>query len=360
LALDQQETEDMRKVLGGRRLAVAVIAALTIGGPIALTAQTSAANPLNVADLGVTLQVAQATQNPLTGGTTITWQGSATVNPGQGTLLRASMSNDGALSQSDATLTVNTGGDVDPNYDLDPACSVSAPTTVTCSFGTLAAGQSSPFVYIAVETGAATSLAHQAGVSAFPGETVQLPLAPESPDSASASTTVANSGFAFLTDGESASFTSADSDVNTVFSLPQNATNGGGVFVHLYEGNATDTTCGLSPCYAPEARADFVQVGGTPITKENPLRAAVTYLQIKQTCNGLGGGSGCNPIYFLKTAQTLGIATQVPKCSTYAPNGITPYASSDPCVYGLARIDGSVQYLIALLDDIGFPIPLLG
>jgi hypothetical protein len=352
----------MRKALGGRRLLAAIVATVTIAGPVALTAQTSAANPLNVADLGVTLEVAQATQNPLTGGTSITWQSTATVNPGQGTLLRARISNDGAIPQSAATLTVDTGGNVDPDFDLDPACSATTATTVTCSFGDLAAGQSSPYVHIGVETGAAPTLAHSAGVSAFPGEAVQLPLAPESPDTASASTTTAVSGFAFITDGESVSFTSSDSDVQTTLTAPVGGTNGGGFFVHLYEGDAGDTVCGLSPCYGAEARADFVQVGGTPIAKENPLRATVTYPQVKQTCNGLGGGSGCNPIHFLKTGQTLGVAPQVPKCSTYAPGGGTPYASADPCVYGLGRPQGqggTVTYLIALLEDIGFPIPKL-
>jgi hypothetical protein len=335
----------------------AIVATATMAGPIALTAQTSGAHPLNVADLGVSLVVAQATEHPLLGGTTITWQGSATVNPGQGTLLGATISNDGAIAQSDATLTVDTGGTVDPNFDLHPACTATTSSTVTCSFGELAAGQSSPFVHIAVETGAATSLQHHAAVSASPGESLQVPLAQESPDSASASTTVASSGFAFITDGESTSFTSGDNDVTTTFALPAGATDGGGMFVHLYEGDASDTSCGLSPCYAPEARADFVQVGGTPVSKENPVRVSVTYPQVKQTCNGLGGGSGCNPIHYLKTGQTLGPAPAVPKCSTYTPGGGTPYASADPCVYGLDRVDGSVVYLIALLEDIGFPIP---
>ena len=349
----------MRKVFGGRRLFAAIVATATIAGPVALTAQTSSASPLNVADLGVTLQVAQATQNPLLGGTTITWQGTATVNPGEGTLLRASMSNDGAIPQSDATLTVNTGGTVDPDFDLDPACSASG-STVTCAFGSLAAGQSSPPVYIGVETGAATSLAHSATVGAFPGETVQLPLAQESPDSASATTTVADSGYAFLTDGESAEFASSDGDVKSSFTVPEGTTNGGGVFVHLYEGNGSDSLCGTSLCRAAEARADFVQVGGTPATVENPYLVSVEYP--KQNCAGKGLGSKCNPIYHQKTGTTAGLATLTANCAEYHPNGNVSDtdANPDPCVYGRpGGSSGEIKFLLAVLEDIGFPIPQL-
>jgi hypothetical protein len=353
----------MRKVLGGRRLLAAIVATLTVAGPVALTARTSAANPLNVADLGVTLQVAQATQHPLLGGTTIEWQSTATVNPGEGTLLRASIANDGTLPQSDATLTVDTGGTVDPDYDLDPACSATSSVTVTCSFGSLAAGQSSPTVHIAVETGAATSLIHTATVAAFPGETLQLPLAQESPDSASATTTVADSGYAFLTDGESAEFASADGAVKTTFTVQPGTTNGGGAFVHLYEGNGSDSICGTTFCQAAEARADFVQVGGTPATVETPFIVAVEYP--KQNCAGRGGGSSCNPIYHQKTGTTFGLATNTANCSGenfYHPNGEVahPHAIPDPCVYGRPKGDsGEVRFLIAVLEDIGFPIPQL-
>ena len=347
----------MRKAFGGRRLLAAIVATATIAGPVALTAQTSAASPLNVADLGVTLQVAQATQHPLLGGTTITWQNTATVNPGQGTLLRASMANDGTLPQSDATLTVNTGGTVDPNYDLDPACSASG-STVTCAFGSLAAGQSSPTVYIGVETGAATSLAHSASVAAFPGEALQLPLAQESPDSASATTNVSNSGYAFLTDGETASFASSDGDVKSTFTVPAGTTNGGGVFVHLYKGNGSDSLCGTAVCQAAEARADFVQVGGTPATVENPYLISVEYP--KGNCAGRGGGSACNPIYHQKTGTTFGVATLTANCAQYHPNGTVSDtdANPDPCVYGRpSGGSGEIRFLIAVLEDIGFPIP---
>src|SRR5205823_4565717 len=114
-------------------------------------------------------------------------------------------------------------------------------------------------------------------------------------------------------------------------------------------------------CYTPEALAAFVQVGGTPPVASNPFTDTITYPNVKQSCNGLGGGSGCNPIYFHPTGVTSGPATQVPKCTTYAPGGGTPLASSDPCIYGLVHGTGSgaSTYLIALLTDPGFPIPRL-
>lgn len=359
----------MRNLFSARRLMAAAVAALSIGGPIALSAQPSQADIAPVADVSASLEVAQATTNPLTGGTTIGWQKSASVNPGLGTLLRARIDNVGLLPVLSASITIAPGRKLAPNFTLDPACVVIAGATadtVTCSYGTLAAGTSTPYVYVPATMPATGTVTSVATTSASPDGIVQL--TPNANDSASVTSTATNSGYAFLTDGQSASFHSADGKVDSSFTVPAGTTKGGGVFVRLYEGNGSDTTCGSTLCNAPEARADFVQVGGTPVTTDNPFRMAVSY-SVKQTCNGLGYGSNCNPIYFLKTAQTAGVANQVQKCvSGYAPNSSNltgVKANPDPCLYSLGRhgdldADDPVTYYLALKDDIGFPIPIVG
>ena len=346
-----------------RRLLGAAVTAVTVAAPLALSAQPSQADILPpVSDVGVSLQVAQATLNSV-GQTVITWQNAATITPGKNTLLRAQFYNDGTIPQLSATLTVDAGGKLAAGFAI-PGCTVSAgltDDTVSCNYGTVMPGQAEPFVYIAVATGTAPSVTSIATQTATPDGLATV--APDGDETATATTTVlANSGFAFLTDGQSVSFTSTDGEVSETFALPAGATGGtGGVFVQLSEVSSAGTTCGGAACYAAEAKASFVQVGGSPVQASNPFTDAITYNNAKQTCNGLGGGSGCNPIYFLPTGVTAGAATQVPKCSTYGTNGAgTPNASSDPCVYDLTHTtSGVTTYGIALLSDPGFPIPHL-
>ena len=346
-----------------RRLLAAFVAVAAIGGPLAYAAQPSGADILPpVSDTGLTLQVARATLTS-SGATAITWQNAATITPTKDTLVRAQFFNDGTVGQLSATLTIHVGGKLDPGFPVAAPCTVTAGSTsdtVTCSYGSVAAGQSEPWVYLAVATGTATSITTTASETAVPDGLASI--AADNDETGSVLTSVTSSGFAFLTDGQSLTFNSADGNVTETFSVPAGATNGGGVFVHLYEGDGSTSTCGTSgPCYTPMAKADFVQVGGTAAVASNPFTDIVGYPNVKQTCNGLGGGSGCNPIYYLATGITAGAAVQVPKCSTYAPGGGTPYASSDPCIYTLTHVGaGASTYSIALLKDIGFPIPRLG
>jgi hypothetical protein len=345
-----------------RRLLAAFVATAAIGGPLAYAAQPSGADILPpVSDTGLTLQVAQATLTS-TGATAITWQGAATINPAKDTLIRAQFFNDGTLPQLSATLTINAGGKLDPGFTVAGPCTVSpgaTSDTVTCSYGTVSGGQAEPFVYLAVQTGSASTITSTASETAIPDGLVSI--GSDGDETGSVTTTVVDSGYAFLTDGQSASFTSADGNVTETFTVPAGATNGGGVFVHLHEGDGSTSTCGDGSCYTPMAVADFVQVGGTPVQASNPFTDAVGYPNVKQTCNGLGAGSGCNPIFYQATGVAAGTATQVPKCTTYAPGGGMPFASSDPCIYGLSHVgNASTTYFIALLKDINFPIPLLG
>lgn len=350
-----------------RRLLVALVAVTAIGGPLAYVAQPSAADILPpVSNTGLTLQVAQVTLTS-TGATSINWQNAASIEPGQDTLVRAQFYNNGTLPQLSATMTVNLGGKIDSGYTLDPACHVTpgaTSDTVTCSYALVSGGTTEPWVYIAVKTGSATSINTTASETAVPDGLASI--ASDGDETGSVTTTVTGSGYAFLTDGQSLTFTSDDGagvhNVTETFSVPAGGTHGGGVFVHLYEGNASGSTCGgTTSCYAPMAVADFVQVGGTPAVASNPFTDVVGYPNVKQSCNGLGGPSGCNPIYYFKTGVTSGIADPVKKCSTYSPSGGTPDANPDPCIYTLSHIGaGASSYGIALLKDIGFPIPLLG
>lgn len=345
-----------------RRVLAALVAVAAIGGPLAYAAQPSGADILPpVSDTGVVLQVAQATLTG-SGATAITWQNAATINGSQDTLIRAQFINDGTLPQLSATLTINAGGKLDPGFTVDPGCSVTpgaTSDTVTCSYGTVMGGQSEPFVNLAVQTASATSITSTASETAVPDGLVSV--LSDGDETGSVTTTVLNSGYAFLTDGQSLTFNSTDGNVTETFSVPAGGTHGGGLFVHLYEGDGSTSTCGgTTSCYTPMARADFVQVGGTAPVASNPFTDIVGYPNVKQTCNGLGGGSGCNPIYYLSTGIAAGAAVLVPKCTTYAASGGTPNASSDPCIYTLSHVgSGSTTYYIALLTDPGFPIPRL-
>lgn len=345
-----------------RRLLAGAVAA-AIAAPFSL-AQPATANPLNVSDIGVDAEVAQATLSA-PGQVDITWQESATVIPGTGTLVRARLYNDGAIPQLDATLTISAGGQLDGDFDLDPACVAVdglVSDTVVCKFGQLDAGASTPFVNVAVEVGAAATIVTTASGTATPDSLVPVEVVADDDETDSVTTTTStDTGFAFLTDGESTSFTSASGNVKESFAVPQGATSGGGFFVHLYEGDSSPATCGGGPCYQPQARADFVQVGGTSQPQpSNPLRMTVSYPNVQSTCNGLAY-PGCNPLYYLPTGVTGGPAALTPPCSTYKPNGTNAFASSDPCVYAVsASLSGARTWSIALIDDIGFPIPKIG
>ena len=318
------------------------------------------AEPLNISDIGVDAEVAQVTVST-PGQVDIAWQESATIIPGTGTLVRARLYNDGAIPQLDAKLTISAGGQLDLDFNLDPACDALQgllSDTVVCSFGQLNAGESTPFVYVPVEAGSAPIVTTASG-SATPDSLIPVEIVADDDETDSVTTTpLQQSGVAFLTDGESTSFTSASGNVNESFAVPQGATNGGGFFVHLYEGDSTGATCGNSACYQPQARADFVQVGGTSQPqKNNPLRMTVTYPNVLSKCNGLAY-PGCNPIHYLTTGVTAGPAPLVPACDPYLPNSTNAFASHDPCVYSMkAEINGARTWSIALLKDIGFPIP---
>jgi hypothetical protein len=347
-----------------RRAAALAVATTTIAAPLALLAQPTSADVGPVADAGMHLEVAQATLAS-TGDVTIAWNtSSATVTPGKDTLVRAQFFNNGSVPTISSTMTVNTGGRIDtayadPSYAIGGPCSVNtsgATDVVTCNYGYTAAGGNQPYVYLAIKTATAavTTTGSETAVSSS-----LVPIDYDNDDSGSVtSTPVANSGFAFLTDGQSVSFTSTDGKVAETFRLPAGATNGGGFFVQLKETSSAGQTCGGGSCYPVEAAADFLQVGGTTTpTKANPLTMSVTYLTLKQSCNGLGGPSGCAPLYSLPTGVTTGPTTQVPNCTTYAPNTGTPYASNDPCIYSLTKTtQGIVTYAIALLKDVSFPV----
>ena len=355
----------MRTIFRGRRLAAAVVAALTIAGPIALTAQPTAAETTNGEDLGVNLQVAQATANP-TGPTEITWQdGSATVRQGTATLLRVQVTNAGLLPApvlGNGSVSVNTGGRVDTGFlALSSACSVNgsgATDVVTCAYGQLQQGASSPFFEIPVATPTAGTLTHKATI---PNELLGLPLGTEAPDSDTVTTSVtADSGYGFLTESES--YTYNNGSINVTFTAPNNL-GGGGVFVNIYQGNGSDSTCGASQCAAVEARTDWVQVGGTAPTADDPFLVSINYPGVQQTCAGVGYPSGCNPLYFFGTGVQAGAAEQIPACASYSPSpgGGVAHADPDPCLYGMNPAgNGSVIYLVAILEDAGFPLPLIG
>ena len=346
-----------------RRLAAAAVAAFTIAGPIALTAEVSSAGTTNGEDYGVDLQVAQATANP-NGPTEITWQdSSATVRQGYATLLRVKVSNAGLLPQLlPSSVAVNTGGRVDTGYEqLPSACSVNgagATDIVTCSFSGLQSGGSTPYFEIPVATPTAGTLTHTATI---PNELLGLPIGAEAPDSDTVTTTVtAGSGYGFITEGET--FSWSNGSVNASLTAPQNL-GGGGAFVNIYQGNGSDSTCGSGPCASVEARTDWVQVGGTAPTASDPFKVTINYPGVQQTCNGVGYPSGCNPLFFLGTGIQAGPAEQIPACATFspAPGGGVAHADPDPCIYGMSPAgNGSIVYLVAILEDSGFPLPLPG
>jgi hypothetical protein len=350
----------MRTIFRGRRLAAAVVAALTIAGPIALTAQPTAAETTNGEDLGVNLQVAQATANP-TGPTEITWQdSSATVRQGTATLLRVQVSNAGLLPSpllGGGSVAVNTGGRVDTGFAaLSSACSVNgsgATDVVTCTYGQLQSGATTPFFEIPVATPSTGTLTHTATI---PNELLGLPLGTEAPDTDTVSTTVtADSGYGFLTEGES--YTYNNGSINVTFTAP-NDLGGGGAFVNIYQANGSDSTCGATQCAAVEARTDWVQVGGTAPTADDPFRVSIHYPGVQQTCNGVGFPSGCNQVYFLGTGVQAGPAELIPAC---AAGGGIAHADPDPCVYNILPTGtGERTFLVAILEDAGFPIPILG
>jgi hypothetical protein len=341
-----------------KRRAAALTAATTIiAAPLALLAQPTSADVGPIADAGMTLKVAQATLTS-SGTVSINYQSSATVIPGRDTLLQAQYFNNGSVDTISSTMKINLGGPRDTAYTLDPACADGANNTVTCSYGTTKAGTSQPPVYSPVKT--ATSTITSTGTeTSFIGGVV--PIDWDSDDSATATTYLSStSGVAFLTDGQSTTFTSTDGKVKETFTLPTGATGGGGYFVQLKEITPSPYTCGdaTTPCYNYVGAADFAQVGGSVSpTAANPLQMTVTYLQLKQNCNGLGGPSGCAPLFYAPTGQTGGATTKVPTCTTYAPNYGTPYASNDPCIYNLTKTtQGIVTYSIALLKDVSFPV----
>lgn len=344
-----------------RRLAAAAVAVATIAGPVALTAEAGSAATANVEDYGVDLQVAQATANP-TGPTEITWQdGGATVRQGTGTLLRVRVTNTGALPQLlPSSVTVNTDGRVDTNFELPAACSVNsagATDIVRCTFSGLQPGTSTRYFEIPVNTPTTGTLTHTARI---PNELLGLPLAPEAPDSDSVTTTVtANSGYGFVSEGETIGFNNGS--INVSLTAPQNL-GGGGAFVNIYQGSGSDSTCGTGPCADVEARTDWVQVGGTAPTSGDPFRISINYPQVQQKCNGVGFPSGCNPLYFLGTGVQAGPAELIPACASFSPSGNgAAIADPDPCIYGMGPAgNGSVTYLVAILEDSGFPLPLLG
>jgi hypothetical protein len=340
-----------------RRLAAAVLTVGTLASVIA--AQAGHADITPISDVGVSLLAAQATLSS-TGQTVINYQSTATVKPGKDTLLRAQYYNDGTVPQFSATMTIDTGSKLDPAFTLsDPACvaTLGATDVVKCSYRNVAPGQAEPFVYLAVTTATVTVTSTATQVSVVDSAVPVPQAAPDGDDSATATTNVGGSQFAFLADGESTSTTSADGLVSETFAVPAGGTGGGGVFVNLREDNTT-ATCGTTACYSKMAVADFSQVGGTnnPPAANNPFQVTVTYNGIKQNCAGLGGPSGCNPIYYQHSGSAAPpLAT--PLCSTYAPNNGTPNASSDPCVYKLSKTPaGVVTYFLAVLKDINLPI----
>lgn len=340
-----------------RRAAALVAATTTIAAPLALLAQPTSADVGPIADAGMTLKVAQATLTSA-GTVSINYQSSATVIPGRDTLLQAQYFNNGQVDTLSSTMTINLGGPRDAGYVLDPACKDEANNTVTCTYGTTKAGDSQPPVYIPVQTGTST-LTSTGSEQSFIGGVV--PIDWDGDDSATATTNVSNtSGIAFLTDGQSTTFTSADGKVKETFTLPAGATNGGGYFVQLKEITPSPYTCGdaTTQCYGAVGAADFARVGGTEPTAVNPLQMTITYLQLKQSCNGIGGPSGCNPLFYAPTGQASGVTTRVPNCTTYSSNGTgAPVASNDPCIYSLTKTtQGIVTYAIALLKDVGFPV----
>ena len=347
-----------------RRIAAAAVAALSIAGPIVLTAGTSSAAVTNGEDFGVDLQVAQATANP-TGPTEITWQdGGATVRQGTATLLRVQVTNAGVVPQVlDSSVSVDTGGRVDTGYEqLPSACSVDgtgATDVVTCAVsGLLLPGAATPYFEIPVATPTTGTLTHTASI---PNELLGLPLGAEAPDTDTVTTTVtAGSGYGFITEGETIAYNNGS--INVSLTAPNNL-GGGGVFVNLYQGNGSDSTCGTGPCATVEARTDWVQVSGTAPTANDPFKVSINYPGVQQTCNGVGFPSGCNPLYFLGTGIQAGPAEQIPACAGFspAPGGGVPHADPDPCLYGMSPAgNGSIVYLVAILEDSGFPLPLLG
>jgi hypothetical protein len=149
----------------------ALVATAAIGGPLAYAAQPSGADILPpVSDTGLRLQVAQVTVSG-SGSTSINWQNAASIEPGQDTLVRAQFFNDGTVPQLSATMTINAGGKLDPAFAVASPCSVSpgaTSDTVTCSYGTVSAGQTEPFVYLAVKTGTASSVGTTASARGTP------------------------------------------------------------------------------------------------------------------------------------------------------------------------------------------------
>jgi len=274
-------------------------------------------------------------------------------------------------------MRVDLGGTLDTAFTTDPSfangtCAKSATLStltqdvVLCNYGFLAAGQAEPSVQIAVRTPAAgASMTSVASESGTPDSTVPLPEpVPDNDETATVVTGITtNPGTGTLTDGQSMTFTSSDGTETTAFSVPANATHGGAVTVTLDKVDTTTNaiTCGGGACYKPAAQARWQQTGGTPVTASNPFITKVTYNNIKQSCAGLGGPSGCMPVFYLATGVTTGNAQSVPLCDTYSTSHPVAHASHDPCVFSITKsMANVVTYLLAELNDQIIPISLPG
>ncbi|MHB8465009.1 MAG: hypothetical protein ACYDH6_15780 [Acidimicrobiales bacterium] len=338
-------TADAR--IGGRlrRSLLAALAAATLGaGVIGLSAQSGSGASLSVIDVGVAITGPQTA-----------------VTNGLDALIKATLHNDGIIAPS-ATMTVATGGKVDPLLPLPSNCHVTTGTTdsVNCSYTAVAGTE--PTVSIAVTTPATGS-----SMTSTATETPTLPnvVLGDTDTTATWTTTLSTSSpcgtsctQAFVPNGGSVQ-RSANGTAQK-FSVPANATwTGGGVLVTLDEVNTTSRgiTCAESPCGTTAAEAKF-QPANSSATPDptHPLIDVVKY-NAEEPCSGDGEGgdegSSCPPIYFLPSGQTTGNATQVVHCTTYGTTSTV--ASTDPCLNNASGTPSSVSYQIVLLKDIIFP-----
>jgi hypothetical protein len=270
----------------------------------------------------------------------------STVLAGSDTLLSGTVKNTG-FDQTGIKLTIDTGSTVDPAIALPANCTVDTGNAiVTCNNISLLNGQTAQVDVAATTpptTGqTVTSTATGAGAYGSGG-------------TAGTETHTDATTAAFVPHGHSLSFSNANQ--SSTFQVPDGSAPG--LVVATSEG-ALDpgTKCGASDCDPHPAQAIFPGTGTYSGNDPNhPFIWNITW-NIKQSCAGKGFPSGCLPLYWIGSGQT--IAQPVQNCPSYATNHANPAVMSDPnvpCLNFLSKSPqgGIVTYQVALLKDIQIP-----
>lgn len=307
------------------------------------TGSSVTSNATATNDLGAT-KTASATTNLYGLGLSLS-SNPSTVLSGNDTLLSAIVSNNGA-PQTNVVVKVNTGGIIDSSFALPSGCTA-ASGVATCTVSSLATGASKQFDIAVTTNPTATSMASSATATGANGSSA----------SASATTTEDANAAAFVPQTKSLSNTTP-ADSNT-FSVPQGSTVG--LILKLQDKDVTGLTCGTGPCNPTAVEALFPNTGTYSANDVNhPLMWKVTY-NFKQSCNGLGTPSGCNPLYWMGSGQNT--PQQLLQCTTFNKNRETLPAhmlnANTPCINFVTHTTGGiVTYDVAVLKDISLPILL--